>query len=194
MRIMAVHGVAGYMSGCRCEQCFAAQRHRERQLAVASEARWAAIVRQIDLTENRSAAAKPPRRQDARADEQQRMAEVAELKLRRQRRSSERQQRKITRKQETARQRAQAAREMHERYERAVDECDFRWLLAAERRAVNSLRSRISRLIDADTRQNCYELLWRQARQTRELAEVHYIELNDRIGAAAGGVTSRDFP
>ncbi|SHU84298.1 Uncharacterised protein [Mycobacteroides abscessus subsp. bolletii] len=186
---MAVHGVAGYMSGCRCEQCFAAQRHRERQLAVASEARWAAIVRQIDLTEARPAVTKSPTWRDAQIDEQQRMTEVAELELRRQRRSLERQQRKIARKQETARQRAQAAREMQERYERAVVERDFRWLLAAERRAVNSLRTRISRLVDADTRKDYYELLWRQAQQTRELAEVHYRELNDRIGAVAGGVT-----
>lgn len=182
---MTVHGVAGYMSGCRCEQCFAAQRQRERQLAAASRVRWAAVVRQTEHAETGRAVAKSAELRGSHADERQRMVEIAELELRRQRRSSERRQ-KIERRREAERRRARVAQEMQERYERAVVERDFRWLLTAERRAVNSLRTRISHLVRTAGRQDCYELLWRQAQQARELSEVHYRELCDRIGAGVG--------
>lgn len=183
---MTVHGVAGYMSGCRCEQCFTAQRQRERQLAAASDARWAAVVRQADLAESRMGMKQSPGLRGPQADERQRIVELAELELRRQQQSLRRQ-RKTTRKQETARQRTQAVREMQERYAQAVAERDFQWLLAAERRAMSSLRTRISRLVSADGRRDCYELLWRQALQARELTEVHYHELSHSFGGEAGG-------
>lgn len=188
IQAMAVHGVAGYMSGCRCEQCFAAQRLRERQLALASGVRWAAVLRQIEQEESQQVVAKRPEWRDSGSDDRQRMVEVAELELRRQQRSVKRQ-RKITEKQETARQRARAAQEMQERYERAVVEGDFQWLLLAERRALNSLRTRINRLVSGDNRQDCVELLWRQAQQTRELAEVHYREISSHISAGADSAT-----
>lgn len=181
---MAVHGIAGYMSGCRCQQCFTAQRQRERQLAVASETRWAAVVRRIELVETRQQVAGPSTWRNSRVDEQQSTAEVAELEHRRQQRFLKQQQ-KIARRREAARQRAQAAREMQERYERAVVERDFRWLLAAERRALSSLRTRISRLVRANDWQDRYELLWQQAQQARELAEFHYHQLDDQICADA---------
>lgn len=190
VQTMTVHGVAGYVSGCRCEQCFAAQRLRERQLALASEVRWAAVLRQIEQGEAQSVVAKRPEWRGSRADDYQRMVEVAQLELRRQQRSVERQ-RKDAGKQETARQRARAAQEMQERYERALDEGDFQWLLLAERRAVNSLRTRINRLVSGDNRQGCAELLWRQAQQTRELAEVHYRELKSRVSAGVDSATLR---
>lgn len=183
---MTVHGVAGYMSGCRCEQCFSAQRLRERQLAVASEARWASVLSRIEQASRLEVEA---RKQSSRIRQRQRATEAAEEEFRGRQRSSKRQQ-TFVRKQDTVRRRAQAAQEAQERYERAVVERDFRWLLAAERRAASSLRTRINRLVG---RQDCYELLWRQAKQTRELIELHYRELNDRIDADTGGLAPRDL-
>lgn len=35
-----VHGVAGYMSGCRCELCWDAQRAHERRIGLEQSLRW----------------------------------------------------------------------------------------------------------------------------------------------------------
>ncbi|MEU9808971.1 hypothetical protein [Mycobacterium sp. NPDC050853] len=42
---MAVHGVAGYAAGCRCQECVSAQRARERQIAAAERTRWGSVAR-----------------------------------------------------------------------------------------------------------------------------------------------------
>lgn len=44
---MAVHGVSGYASGCRCAKCFQDQRDHEKKLAAAAAARWAAPTQRV---------------------------------------------------------------------------------------------------------------------------------------------------
>lgn len=158
---MAIHGVAGYMAGCRCEQCFSAQREREQQIAAASTARWSLAERRTDR---------------AASGQSVSGAELAQEQSQRQRRMT------------AERQRMLVVEQVRRRYEQAVTDGDFRWLLAAERRALNSVRARISRLIGRSSRPQEYrELLWRQAQQMRELTERHHRELLAHMNALGTG-------
>ena len=57
--MVAEHGVAGYQSGCRCEQCCAAQISRVRQLAAAELQRWQEIERTSGMGTRRHGTERP---------------------------------------------------------------------------------------------------------------------------------------
>lgn len=146
---MVVHGVAGYATGCRCNQCFSAQRQREAQIAATEKARWSSITQQA---------------QRAKAEQAQR---------RRQRQQH----------QQTIKAPSPSATE-HSRliYQHALANKDYRWLLDAERRKFNSIRTLTSRLLrNHGNPPESTELLWRQAEQMRALAKEHYNELADHL-------------
>lgn len=85
--------------------------------------------------------------------------------------------------QTTERQHITATEAARQVYQQAVARGDYRWLLEAERRTLNSVRTRTSHLIRriSDTPHDCTEMLWRQTQQMRALAEHHHRQLTDHL-------------
>lgn len=42
------HGVSGFQSGCRCEECYTAERNRMREIGKSEQRRWSKINIQAD--------------------------------------------------------------------------------------------------------------------------------------------------
>ncbi|MBE5458349.1 hypothetical protein E3G70_004261 [Mycobacteroides abscessus] len=40
LTVASVHGIAGYASGCRCSECWDAQRAHERRIGLKQSMRW----------------------------------------------------------------------------------------------------------------------------------------------------------
>lgn len=191
---MAVHGVAGYAAGCRCEGCATAQREREKVIAQAERLRWASHRVQESAQVRRQ---REERAQAALLARQQSVKDAAEARQQARREESARRQRQ---RQEATlaaeRRKAEDEAERHRQYQAAVSNSDYRWLLEDQRQTTKALRTHMANLLRHARQGISDELLLQQAQETHQLAEKHYTELADRTqkltGAEDAGVLKND--
>lgn len=172
---MAVHGVAGYAAGCRCEVCVPAQQARERAIADAERARWASVRPRAEMgAEQRRRLERAENAALARIGHQWRkQAEAAARQQSRRDRERKRQQQAAASERRQAKAEAEYARQRRE----ALATSDHRWLLEDQRRATKHVRNQIAVVQRQAQPGTLDELLLHQAQQIHQLIEQHHTEL-----------------
>ncbi|MGV0586819.1 hypothetical protein ABQE45_24065 [Mycobacteroides chelonae] len=174
---MVVHGVAGYVAGCRCQDCVSVQRERERQIAEAERRRWAGSGWQVSP----AAAERREAQSMARLERERRRQEREQtLAARKEQARAEREQRRLQQQQETIEhQRRQIAREAKRQrdYQQALSGGDYAWLLAYQRQATQQVRNQMAAVRRQADPGALAELRWRQAQEIHQITEKHHAEL-----------------
>ncbi|MEU9809233.1 hypothetical protein [Mycobacterium sp. NPDC050853] len=168
---MAVHGVAGYAAGCRCEECAEAQQAREKAIADAERARWASVRPRAEIGATQ--------RQRLERAENAALARVGH-QWRKQAKAAGRRDRERQRQQQAAaseRRQAKAEAEYARQRREAIATSDYRWLLDDQRLATKHVRNRIAVVQRQAQPGTLDELLLHQAQQIHQLIEQHHAEL-----------------